>query len=65
MGDFYEQFEIDEAEFHRQWTAAVGTPGYDKSEWTKRYNEHLRRWRNRADQVGIGGPLLRPAATRP
>lgn len=38
-------FREAHAAFHKLWTAAVGTPGYDKREWIRREAELIAKWR--------------------
>lgn len=47
-------------ELHRQWTAAVGTPGYVKATWRDRENAQCAEYRDRATALGYPrtAPLL-------
>ena len=52
------QFAKEHAALHRDWTAAVGKPGYVKAHWRDRDDELVRRYRDAARAIGYDGPLL-------
>lgn len=41
----YPEFRAAHAAFHKRWTAAVGTPGYDKARWKAEERELIDHWR--------------------
>lgn len=59
------EFNAKHEELHREWTAAVGTPGYVKATWRDRDNALCREYRDRATALGYPGtaPLL-PSGAR-
>lgn len=38
-------------EFHERWSAAVGTPGYNKQDWRNKEAEMLRRYPRRSSHA--------------
>lgn len=52
------EFKAKHDELHREWTAAVGTPGYVKAPWRERDNALTAEYRDRLDRLGYRGPLI-------
>jgi hypothetical protein len=55
---FLTVFAACEAAFHRNWSADVGCPGYNKRAWQNLHNALIATWRDRATAIGI--PRDRP-----
>jgi hypothetical protein len=53
--------KYDEAhrDLHRQWTEAVGTPGYCKTDFQTRDNSLAARFKLMVQAMGYHGPLIR------
>lgn len=52
------EFKAKHEELHRQWTAAVGTPGYVKAPWRDRDNALVAEYR--AKLTDLGYPRTEP-----
>lgn len=52
------RFAKEHDDLHREWTAAVGTPGYVKAEWRDRDNDLVERYTDATRALGYDGPLL-------
>ena len=52
------EFKVRHETLHREWTLAVGTPGYVKAPWRDRDNALCAEYRDRATALGYRGPLL-------
>lgn len=52
------EFKERHTALHRDWTAAVGTPGYMKAMWRDRDNALGAEYRAKLERAGYTGPLL-------
>jgi len=56
-----DEFEAKNHDLHREWTAAVGTPGYVKALWRDRDNALTKAFRDKLTAAGYprNAPMLR------